>query len=141
LRLGGAVVINDVYNSSPRSMGAALDVMDEFPGRPRIAVLGDMRELGSLSVDAHRRVGRDVARRGIDVLIALGPMAADLAGAAGEAGLPRIIHTVDPLAALAALRREIGPGAVVLIKGSRALAMEQITDELAHEVLRGGVAG
>jgi UDP-N-acetylmuramyl pentapeptide synthase len=140
LRVGGAVVINDVYNSSPRSMEAALDVMDEFPGRPRIAVLGDMRELGSLSVDAHRRVGREVAGRRIDVLIALGPLAADLAGAAAEAGLPRIVHTVDPEEALAALRRELSPGAVVLIKGSRALAMEQITDGLAHETLRGGAA-
>ena len=133
LRLAGAVVLNDVYNSSPRSMEAALDVMDEFAGRPRIAVLGDMRELGSLSTDAHRRVGRDVARRGVDVLIALGPLAVDLAAAAGEAGLPRVLHTVEPDEALAALRREIRPGAVVLVKGSRALAMERIVDGLRQE--------
>jgi len=130
LRLEGAVVINDVYNSSPRSMEAALDVMDEFPGRPRVAVLGDMRELGSLSTDAHRGVGREVARRGIDVLIALGPLAADLAAAAGEAGLAHVVHTISPVDALEALRREIRPGAVVLVKGSRALAMEQIVDGL-----------
>jgi UDP-N-acetylmuramoyl-tripeptide--D-alanyl-D-alanine ligase len=134
LRLGGAVVINDVYNSSPRSMEAALDVMDEFAGRPRIAVLGDMRELGALSMEAHRRVGREVARRGVDVLIALGPLAADLAGAAGEAGLPRVVHTIDRAEALGALRREIRPGAVVLVKGSRALAMEQIVDGLRPRV-------
>jgi len=133
LRLSGAVVINDVYNSSPRSVAAALDVMDELSGRPRIAVLGDMRELGALSVDAHRSVGREVARHGVDVLIALGPLAVDLAGAAGEAGIPRVVHTVDPAEALAALRREIGPGAVVLIKGSRALEMEQIVDGLRQE--------
>jgi UDP-N-acetylmuramoyl-tripeptide--D-alanyl-D-alanine ligase len=133
LRLGGAVVINDVYNSSPRSVAAALDVMDELPGRPRIAVLGDMRELGSLSTEAHRGVGGDVARRGIDVLIALGPLAAELAGAAGAAGVPRVVHTIDPVEALAALRHEIRPGAVVLVKGSRALAMEQIVDGLASE--------
>jgi len=133
LRLGGAVVINDVYNSSPRSMEAALDLMDEFAGRPRIAVLGDMRELGALSMEAHRGVGREVARRGVDVLIALGPLAADLAGAAGEAGLPRVVHTIDRADALGALRREIRPGAVVLVKGSRALAMEQIVDGLRPE--------
>jgi UDP-N-acetylmuramoyl-tripeptide--D-alanyl-D-alanine ligase len=138
LRLGEAVVINDVYNSSPRSMEAALDVMDEFAGRPRIAVLGDMRELGALSMGAHRRVGREVARRGIDVLIAFGPLAADLAGAAGEAGLPRIVHTLDPGEALDALRREIRPGAVVLVKGSRALAMEQIVDGLGQEPAQTG---
>jgi UDP-N-acetylmuramoyl-tripeptide--D-alanyl-D-alanine ligase len=137
LRLGGTVVLNDVYNSSPRSMEAALDVMDEFAGRPRIAVLGDMRELGALSMEAHRRVGREVARRGIDTLIALGPLAADLAGAAGEAGLPCVVHTIAPAEALEALRREIRPGAVVLVKGSRALAMEQIVNVLRQEAAAG----
>ena len=138
LRLGGAVVINDVYNSSPRSMEAAFDVMDEFAGRPRIAVLGDMRELGALTAEAHRQVGRDAARRGVDVLIAFGPLAVDLAGAAGEAGLPRVLHTVDPGEALAALRRELRPGAVVLVKGSRALEMERIVDGLGREAQRAG---
>jgi len=71
-----------------------------------------------------------VARRRVDVLIALGPLSADMAAAAGEAGLPRVVHTVDPADALAALRREIAPGAVVLVKGSRALEMEQIVDGL-----------
>lgn len=132
LRLGGATVINDVYNSSPTSVEAALDLMDELPGRPRIAVLGDMRELGALSLDAHRQVGREVARRRIDALIALGPLAADLAGAAGAAGVPRVTHTLDPAEALAALRREMAPGAVVLVKGSRALEMERIVDGLAR---------
>jgi UDP-N-acetylmuramoyl-tripeptide--D-alanyl-D-alanine ligase len=131
-RLGGIALINDVYNSSPRSMTAALDVMDELPGRPRIAVLGDMRELGALSLEAHRQVGREAARRRVDVLIALGPLAADMAAAAAEAGLPRVVHTLDPADALAALRRDLAPGAVVLVKGSRALEMEQIVDGLVR---------
>jgi UDP-N-acetylmuramoyl-tripeptide--D-alanyl-D-alanine ligase len=131
LRLGAALVINDVYNSSPRSVAAALDVMDELAGRPRIAVLGDMRELGALSLESHRQVGRDVARRRVDVLITLGPLAADMAASAGEAGMPRVVHTLEPGEALAALRREMAPGAVVLIKGSRALEMERIVDALA----------
>jgi UDP-N-acetylmuramoyl-tripeptide--D-alanyl-D-alanine ligase len=129
-RIGGMLVINDVYNSSPRSMAAALDVMDELAGRPRIAVLGDMRELGALSLGAHRQVGREVARRRVDVLIALGPLSADLAAAAGEAGLPKVVHTLDPADALAVLRHEIAPGAVVLVKGSRALEMERIVEGL-----------
>lgn len=136
-RIGGMLVINDVYNSSPRSMAAALEVMDELPGRPRIAVLGDMRELGVLSLGAHRQVGREVARHRVDVLIALGPLAADMAAAAGEAGLPRVVHTLDPADALAALRREMGSGAVVLVKGSRALEMEQIVDGLAATMTLG----
>jgi UDP-N-acetylmuramoyl-tripeptide--D-alanyl-D-alanine ligase len=138
LRLAGALVINDAYNSSPRSVAAALDVMDELPGRPRIAVLGDMRELGALSLGAHRQVGREVARRRVDVLIALGPLAADLAAAAGEAGVPRVVHTLDPAEALAALRREMAPGAVVLVKGSRALEMERIIDGLTASVAPAG---
>jgi UDP-N-acetylmuramoyl-tripeptide--D-alanyl-D-alanine ligase len=142
-RLRGAVVINDVYNSSPRSMEAALDVMDEFAGRPRIAVLGDMRELGSLSLEAHHRVGREVARRGADVLIAFGPLAADLADAARAAGLARVVHTLDPDEALRALQRELAPGAVVLVKGSRALEMERLVNGLAagREGARGSAAG
>jgi UDP-N-acetylmuramoyl-tripeptide--D-alanyl-D-alanine ligase len=136
-RIGGMLMINDVYNSSPRSMAAALDVMDELPGRPRIAVLGDMRELGALSLGAHRQVGREVARRRVDVLIALGPLSADMAAAAGEAGLPRVVHTLDPADALAALRREIAPGAVVLVKGSRALEMEQIVEGLTASMTPG----
>lgn len=132
LRLAGATLINDVYNSSPRSVEAALDVMDELPGRPRIAVLGDMRELGALAAGAHREVGREVARRGVGVLIALGPLSAELAAAAGAAGLPRVVHTTDPDEALAALRREIVSGAVVLVKGSRAMEMERIVQGLAR---------
>jgi UDP-N-acetylmuramoyl-tripeptide--D-alanyl-D-alanine ligase len=138
-RVAGVTLINDVYNSSPRSMAAALDVMDELPGRPRIAVLGDMRELGALSLEAHRQVGREVARRRVDVLIALGPLAAEMAAAAGEAGTPRVVHTLDPMEALAALRREMAPGAVVLVKGSRALEMERIVDGLTASAA--GAAG
>jgi UDP-N-acetylmuramoyl-tripeptide--D-alanyl-D-alanine ligase len=129
---GGAVVINDVYNSSPRSVAAALDLMDEFSGRPRIAVLGDMRELGALSTAAHREVGVEVARRRIDTLIALGPLAAEMAAAAEAAGVPRVVHTVDPAEALALLRRALRRGAVALVKGSRAMAMEQIVQGLAE---------
>src|SRR5207253_1550807 len=72
---------------------AALDTLDEIEGSPRVVVLGDMKELGTRAVEAHRRVGRDAARRRIDLLVAFGPLARDLAAGAREAGGPRIVHT------------------------------------------------
>ncbi len=127
-RVGGMILLNDVYNSSPQSVEAAFDVMDEFPGAPRVAVLGDMKELGALSSEDHRRVGRLAARRRLDLLVAFGPLAADLSEGAREGGGVRVVHTEDPDNVLSLLRRELTPGAVVLIKGSRAMAMERITD-------------
>ncbi|HYM70725.1 MAG TPA: UDP-N-acetylmuramoyl-tripeptide--D-alanyl-D-alanine ligase [bacterium] len=125
-RVGEVTLVDDTYNSSPQSIEAALDVVDELPGAPRIAVLGDMRELGAASGDAHRRVGRLVAGRRLDLVIAFGPLAAELAESATEAGGVRVTHTLDPIEVLRLLRRELRPGAVVLIKGSRALEMERI---------------
>jgi UDP-N-acetylmuramoyl-tripeptide--D-alanyl-D-alanine ligase len=130
LRVGEITLLNDVYNSSPQSMRAAFDTLDEIEGAPRIAVLGDMKELGVHAVDAHERVGREVARRRIDLLIAFGPLAATLAAAARAAGGPRVVHTDDPDAVVALLRTELIPGAVALIKGSRAMEMERITEAL-----------
>jgi len=143
IRLGRTALLSDVYNSSPQSVLAALDTLDEIEGSPRVAVLGDMKELGARSAEAHRRVGREAARRRIDLLVAFGPLAAELAAGAREAGGPRVVHTerLDDVVAL--LQQTLVPGSVALIKGSRAMAMERITAALrrpeptgAHE--RGG---
>jgi len=133
-RLGGVTLLDDAYNSSPQSVEAAFDMMAELPGTPRIAVLGDMRELGAISADAHRRVGCLAAARGLDLVIAVGPLAEDLARSAREAGAARVVHAADPEAALAALRPELRPGAVVLVKGSRAMEMERIVAGLEAPV-------
>jgi UDP-N-acetylmuramoyl-tripeptide--D-alanyl-D-alanine ligase len=132
VRVGRTVLVSDVYNSSPQSMAAALDVLDEIEGSPRVAVLGDMKELGAGSVEAHRRVGRDMARRRVDLLVAFGPLAADLAAAAREAGAPRVLHTERLDEVVALLQQTLVPGSVALIKGSRAMAMERITSALMH---------
>jgi len=125
-RIDGITLLDDAYNSSPQSVEAAFDAMDELTGTPRIAVLGDMRELGAGSADAHRRVGRLAAARGLDLLIACGPLAAELARSAREAGGVRVVHAADPDEALGLLRPELRAGAVVLVKGSRAMEMERI---------------
>lgn len=129
VRLGGMVLLSDVYNSSPQSVGAALDALDEVDGAPRVAVLGDMKELGAHAVEAHRRVGREAARR-LDLLVAFGPLAAELAAGAREAGGARVVHTEHVDEVIDLLHRTLVPGSVVLIKGSRAMAMERITGAL-----------
>jgi len=132
VRVGPVTLLSDVYNSSPQSVSVALAALDELPGAPRIAVLGDMKELGPRTPEAHRQVGRAAAGRRLDLLIAFGPLAADLAAAAREAGGPRVVHSTDLDEVVALLRRELIPGAVALIKGSRAMAMERITAALSN---------
>ena len=129
---GGVTIVNDVYNSSPQSMSVALDVVDGIEGSPRVAVLGDMKELGAVSVDAHWAVGREVAHSRFDLIIAFGPLARDLAAAARAEGAARVEHTNELNDVIALLRRELVPGSVVLLKGSRAMAMERITAVLTR---------
>ena len=89
-----------------------------------------MRELGARSADAHRSVGELAARRGLDLVIAFGPLARTLADAARAAGGVRVVHAEEPEEVLAVLRAELRAGAVVLVKGSRVMAMERIVDGL-----------
>ncbi len=130
VRVEGTVVVSDVYNSSPQSVAAAFDAMDEIEGAPRVAVLGDMKELGVHSPEAHRRVGREAARRHLDLLVAFGPLAAELAAGAREAGGLPVVHTERIEDVIDLLHRTLVRGSVVLIKGSRAMAMERITSVL-----------
>jgi UDP-N-acetylmuramoyl-tripeptide--D-alanyl-D-alanine ligase len=126
----GAVVINDCYNANPLSMRAALDDLatHETAGR-RVAVLGDMLELGAEEAEHHREVGRHAARTGVELLVAVGPRAAGLVGAfGGEA------RAVPDAAAAAALARElVRPGDVVLVKGSRGVGLEVVAAGLVAE--------
>lgn len=131
---GSFTVLDDAYNSSPQSVEAALDVMEEIAGSPRIAVLGDMKELGAHAPEAHRRVGRSASRRHLDLLVAFGPLAADLAAGAREAGPLRVVHTTDLAEAVSVLLHALAPGAVVLVKGSRAMMMERVVQALEASV-------
>jgi UDP-N-acetylmuramoyl-tripeptide--D-alanyl-D-alanine ligase len=131
----GVIVLNDAYNASPQSMAAALETLADYdsPGR-RIAVLGDMRELGPLAEDAHREVGRRAVECGVARLITVGSLGREIAVGAGSAGMPEEwIYTCDSNAlAIDRLRGEVRPGDVVLVKGSRALQMEEIVRDLVH---------
>lgn len=129
-RAGSLTIIDDSYNASPAAVRAALDSLRAVEGR-RIAVLGDMRELGALSDDAHDEAGRDAARSA-DALVAVGELAVRMARAARGAGMPEVHEAADAAEALILVRRLARPGDTVLVKGSRALALDGLADALAQ---------
>jgi UDP-N-acetylmuramoyl-tripeptide--D-alanyl-D-alanine ligase len=123
------LVLNDAYNASPDSMAAALETLADQPdpGR-RLAVLGDMRELGDLAEEAHREVGRRVVECGVAYLITVGNLGLEIAAGAAGAGMPEawISRCASNAEAITRVRERVRPGDVVLVKGSRALQMEEI---------------
>lgn len=128
--LGGITVINDAYNANPTAMLAALEALRDFPvaGR-RIFLCGDMAELGEEAVIAHRRLGRQAAAVGrAEMLIACGPLARYVVSGARAAGMTSLQTIACPTAEHAGpfLAEAISPGDVVLLKGSRVMAMEQL---------------
>jgi UDP-N-acetylmuramoyl-tripeptide--D-alanyl-D-alanine ligase len=125
----GVTIIEDCYNANPLSMRAALDdLATKRPAGRRIAVLGDMLELGPTEVAEHREIGRHAAASGVDVLVMVGPLAAEMAEPfGGEA------HSVADAAEAAELvRRLVAPGDLVLVKASRGVALEAVTEALAR---------
>jgi UDP-N-acetylmuramoyl-tripeptide--D-alanyl-D-alanine ligase len=125
----GAMVINDCYNANPLSMRAALDdLASHESGGRRIAVLGDMLELGPAEAEHHREVGAYAATAGVDVLVTVGPRAARMLDAfEGEA------YAVGDASEAAALAAElIGAGDVVLVKGSRGVGLEVVAEALGE---------
>jgi len=131
-RIQGRTVLADCYNANPASMQAALETMAGLKGNGRaVAVLGDMRELGDASADAHRAAGATAARLGIDVLIVVGSMSRFIAEGARAAGMPaNAVHEAASCSDAAALLRECTrEGDVVLVKGSRGMKMETILEE------------
>lgn len=129
----GITVLNDAYNAAPDSMRAALETLVLLAqGRRAIAVLGEMRELGEHGPEAHRYVGRLVGNLPIGLLVTVGPAAEEIARAAAETlPIDRVQSFASTEDAAAALPGLLKPGDVVLIKGSRAMAMEKIVEPLA----------
>ncbi|MBN2507782.1 MAG: UDP-N-acetylmuramoyl-tripeptide--D-alanyl-D-alanine ligase [Verrucomicrobia bacterium] len=128
---GGHRVLNDAYNANADSMLAALQTLCDFPcaGR-RWAVLGDMAELGVHTASAHREVGRRAAELRVDRLVTIGAWAQTTAEAARAAGLADTVVCDGLAAAAEAVRGRVGPGDVVLIKGSRAAGLERLAEAL-----------
>ena len=123
---GGIVVVNDAWNANPESMAAALRHLSErAAGRRRVAVLGDMAELGEGATAYHRRVG-ETAAESVDVLVAVGALARHYLEAPVADG--RGVETWQE--AVAELRRLLRPGDVVLVKASRSLGLERVVEAL-----------
>lgn len=127
----GIRILDDTYNASPDSMEAALETLGEMAGR-RIAVLGQMNELGAESEAGHRRVGEVAAREKIDCVITVGGIAAGIASAAREHGVKHVLTAESTSAAATILRSLARTGDTVLIKGSRSVKMENIIEELGR---------
>jgi UDP-N-acetylmuramoyl-tripeptide--D-alanyl-D-alanine ligase len=121
--VSGATIIDDTYNASPASMNAALDLLGEIAGH-RIAVLGDMGELGTASDEGHRAVGRRAAEVA-DVIHAVGEHSRLIAEAARAAGHRDVHHWDDKNAVLPALEH-LTDRDIVLFKASRAMAFESL---------------
>jgi len=127
-------IINDSYNANPDSMAAALELLQEYPSKGRkFAVLGDMLELGSISKYEHEMIGREAVRRGIDRVITVGNDARYISETANITGFTSAIHTTGHAQAARLLTRELKPGDVLLVKGSRGSAMEKTLDNLLEK--------
>jgi UDP-N-acetylmuramoyl-tripeptide--D-alanyl-D-alanine ligase len=127
---GEGILINDCYNANPLSMVAALEHLAERAGDHRkVAVLGDMAELGAGAAAYHREVGAAASRAGVDVLLAVGPLARSYLDGARGVPSTRWAPTVEQ--GLAALRQVLQPGDFVLVKGSRSMGLEAIGEAVA----------
>jgi UDP-N-acetylmuramoyl-tripeptide--D-alanyl-D-alanine ligase len=126
---GGGLLINDCYNANPLSMAAAVEHLRARAGsRRKVAVLGDMAELGPDAPAYHRQIGAVAARSGVDVLVAVGPLARGYLQGAEGVPVARWAPTVEQ--GLAALQAELRPGDCVLVKGSRSMGLEAIGEAL-----------
>lgn len=130
---GGVTVIEDCYNASPDSMKAALSVLRELPNAHKIALLGDMLELGSASEEGHRQTGVWAADAGVQTLLAYGPRSAAMAQAAKQKGVTTV-HCQTKQEVLQYLRQCVHPGDALLAKASHAMALEDLLREFYEEL-------
>jgi UDP-N-acetylmuramoyl-tripeptide--D-alanyl-D-alanine ligase len=132
LEQNGVRILNDAYNANADSMLAALQTLNEFPCRGRrIAVIGDMAELGAHSVEAHEEVGRKTAELGAIQLVTVGKLASLTAQAARDAGLREVTECRDVAEATEVLKRIAREGDVILLKASRVTGLERLSESLS----------
>jgi UDP-N-acetylmuramoyl-tripeptide--D-alanyl-D-alanine ligase len=139
-QIGPYQVINDCYNSNPRAAEAMLDLLASLPARRRVAVLGEMLELGENAEQFHAQVGRRVARNKVDLLAGVCGAARYIADEAVRAGLPAAAAHFfsDPREAGEFLRKALQPGDAVLFKASRGVRLEQALELLKSHTEGGG---
>jgi UDP-N-acetylmuramoyl-tripeptide--D-alanyl-D-alanine ligase len=128
----GANIINDAYNANPTSMAAAVKVLASFSGARKIAVLGDMYELGIYETEGHKFIGKTVYEQKIDLLVVVGKLGRLIGLGAIEAGMSgeKVAFFNDNFEAVDFLKGKIGTGDTILVKGSRGMKMETIVEGL-----------
>ncbi len=131
-------IIDDTYNASPDSVREALALLARIPAPTKIAVLGDMLELGGITDEAHRTVGASVAQLNLDHFITVGPSGKTMADAAKAAGMPeyKILSFDTSNQAKSTVQELLKPESLVLIKGSQGMRMEKIVLEIMAEPMR-----
>ena len=128
IEAGDKVVIDDCYNANPVSMKAAIDLLATAPGR-KVAILGDMFELGENERAMHREVGQYAAEKGIDLILCVGELSSEMyEGAAEKGGEARHFEIREALEAV--LQDLLQPGDTVLVKASHSMAFENIVQNI-----------
>jgi UDP-N-acetylmuramoyl-tripeptide--D-alanyl-D-alanine ligase len=131
IQMGGITILNDCYNSNPEAVRAMVDVLMATPARRRLAVLGEMLELGPSAEPLHREIGSYVAGRGIDVLIGIRGASRHMVDEAVRAGLSGAAYFFEnPETAGDFVRRLARDGDAILFKGSRGVAVEKAMERL-----------
>ena len=129
-RRDNIIILDDAYNANPQSMRAAISVLADSSSARRVAVLGDMFELGPFAPALHHEVGECLGKAGIQCLVAVGELAGHIAAGAREAGVPTVYHCGDKSAAMAVLPKVVEPDSTILVKASRGMKLEELTARL-----------
>ena len=124
-------IFDDCYNASPLSMHAAIDTLKELKAKRKVAVFGDMLEIGKYAIEAHEEIGR-LAAKVFDVIFTIGPRARFIADTANKAGLAKkkifVFDTADEAKMI--VQDVIAKGDLILVKGSRAMGLEKVIEEI-----------
>lgn len=132
-RQNGITILDDTYNANPQSMRAAISVLADSQGGQKVAVLGDMLELGPFAPALHAGVGECLGKLGIDCLVAVGEQAGNIAQGARESGVPQVYYCADKKKARDVLSQVIGPNCTILVKASRGMKLEELTAFLVEQ--------
>ena len=127
-KIGEILLFDDTYNASPDSMRSSLQVLSCLPVGRRAAVLGDMLEQGTFAPQLHREVGAAAAQAGIDTLITVGPLSAEMAQEARKGGVPDVREFPDRESAEAAVEEITRPGTAILFKASHSIALDRLAE-------------
>ena len=131
LRRGdGITILDDTYNANPQSMRAAVSVLADSQGSWKVAVLGDMLELGPFAPALHTGVGECLGRAGVSCLVAVGEMSRYIAQGAQDTGVPHVYYCENREEAEKILPKIVRPDSTILVKASRGMKLEELTGKL-----------